>query len=119
FEQLVGMDGLVWLADNGYGGDLQKAFMNVSALGFSTKDLGWQQFHGSTAEMRHQKQFISDNFEQLVDTDGYVWLAENGYGGDMAKAFKNVSALGFSTKDLGWQAFLGSTNEYRASKLSK
>ncbi len=84
------------------GWSLVKTFKNVSALGFDTNELGWQAIYMEVNQIVPATKFIEDNYEDLKHKAGYLWLAEQA-GWSPSKTFLNVSALGFDTKELGWQ----------------
>ena len=124
-EEYIGMDGYARFAedhyarvinknkeDEHYAGDMQKAFINVSAV--LDKDrldkLAWQGFNGLTTEYRELRSKILDEegepFPEYIGMEGYARFADEyyarvinkdkedeHYAGDMHKAFKNVSAV--------------------------
>ena len=123
-----GMDGYALFAIEKYSGNMQKTFMNVSALlGRSEmKRTGWQQFHGTAEEYYKQKQeilnyllnkdgSINDVYQNM---DGYALFAKKYYSGDMEKTFINVSAILSESemKRTGWQQFQGTAEEYYKQK---
>ena len=125
--------GYLLFADTFYGGDMNRTFFNVSAVLSKKlfKDLRWKHFHGATKEFKELKNQILDEDGNLKakyigQEIGYPLFADTFYGekknenenGDMLKAFKNISAV-LSTKlfkKLGWQAFHGTTKEFRELK---
>ena len=125
-----GMDGYALFAIEKYSGNMQKTFMNVSALlGRSElKRAGWQEFLGTAEEYYKQKQEILNYLlnkdgsikDVYQNMDGLVLFADEDYSGNMQKAFTNVSAiLGKSEmKRTGWQVFLGTSKEFEDLKAS-
>ncbi len=105
FEDLKHKAGYLWLAEQ-TGWSPAKTFLNTSALGFDTNELGWQAIRMEVNQVESATKFIEDNFEDLKHKAGYLWLAEQ-TGWSPAKTFKNVSALGFDTKELGWKQLKG------------
>ena len=110
FDQLTGFDGYLWLAEQN-GWTLKKTFMIVSALltnsNHNFDDLNWQATQLKTPqEAREAKTFIEQNFNQLKDFDGYLWLAEE-TGWTPLTTFMIVSALlnhsHKTFKHLNWQ----------------
>ena len=120
-EEYLGIDGYALFAKTHYAGYMQKAFQNVSAVLSKSefKKLGWQQFHGSPEEFKDLMEKVLDEKgkprEEYLGMDGYVLFAETHYDGDMKKAFQNVSVVLSKSefKKLGWQAFHGSTEEFK------
>ena len=119
-----GMEGYARFADEFYKGDMLITFINVSAVLDNRifKQSGWQAFKGSTQEFRAIRSQILDhqgNFkEEYFSMEGYARFADQFYDGDMSKTYKNVSAFldKWVLKQSGWQAFQGSTQEFRALK---
>ena len=123
-EEYIGQEeGYSRFADRHTGGDMSKAFINVSSV-LSTevfKRLGWQQFHGTTQEFKDLKDQILDEADNLKkeyigQEAGYSRFADRHTGGEMEKAFKNVSSI-LSEKvfqQLGWKSFQGNTHQFRA-----
>lgn len=60
-----GIAGYLAIADTAaFGGNMKKAYMNISAVVAMTRQTmpeGWQQFHGSTAELRAQAEWLNEN----------------------------------------------------------
>ena len=110
FDQLTGFDGYLWLAEE-TGWTLKKTYPTVSALlnnsNHNFDDLNWQATQLKTPqEAREAKTFIEQNFNQLKDFDGYLWLAEE-TGWTPLTTFMIVSALlnhsHKTFKHLNWQ----------------
>ena len=121
-KKISGMEGYVLFANQYFEGNMQKTYKNVSAvLGRSNMgQLKWQQFHGTTGEFSNLAGKLFEggkSREEYTDMDGYVLFADQTFGGDMQKTYKNVSAvLGRSNMgQLKWQEFNGTTGEF--SKL--
>ena len=117
-----GMDGYARFAEDHYESSMTKAFLNVSAVldEGSFKSLGWQEFHGNPQEYHSLRGKILDAeggpFGQYMGMEGYIRFAEEHYGSDLTKAFKNVSAVlnKHTFKRLSWQSFQGSIEDYRS-----
>ena len=121
--QYIGqMKGYPLFADRYFNGQMRRTFVNVSAA-LSSQDmrrLGWQQFQGSTEEFRRLrgKLFNPDGSikqQYIGQAEGYPLFADEHFDGKMQKTFLNVSAL-LSRQEmrrLGWQAYIGSTEEFR------
>ena len=121
-----GMAGYARFAEDHYGGDMLKAFVNASSV-LSKKDfksLGWQAFHGLVKEFHEVRKLLLDEKAEIKaeykGMAGYARFSEEHYDGDMLKAFLNASSV-LSKKDFkrsGWQAFIGSVKEfYEVRKL--
>ena len=96
--------------------------MVSKALGENFKDLSWQEFHGSELEFHESRGKILDESgnlrEKYIGQEGYALFAKDHYDRDMLKAFKNVSSVLSESefKELGWQAFNGSADEFHESR---
>ena len=125
-KEYIGQEtGYLQFADTYYGGEMQKAFINVSSVLSSVlfKKLGWQQFKGTTSEFKELKNQILDEAGELKEEyigqeTGYLQFADTYYGGEMKKAFENASSVLSSVlfKKLGWQQFKGTTSEFKELK---
>ena len=122
-EKYLGMKGYALLAKQHFDGDMQKAFINVSAVldKGKFKELSWQGFQGSVSEFSALRDKILNQKgslkEQYLGMEGYALFAENHFDGTMMKkAFVNVSAVldKGKFKELGWQGFQGSVSEFSA-----
>ena len=120
-EEYIGMEGYARFAKEHYGGNMQKAFMNVSAVLDKAlmKKTGWQQFQGTEEEYRGLRDKILNRDgslkEKYIGMEGYARFAKEHYGGDMQKAFLNISAVLDKAlmKKTGWQSFQGTEEEYQ------
>ncbi|MCI5066547.1 hypothetical protein MRY87_12560 [bacterium] len=141
-ESLKGPWGYIAYAEAEYGGDMKKAFQNMSALckaaGVDFKDLKWPaQFQGISSEYRKYIKEFSEHFATHTKQEcpaqenrytelplhlkgpwGYIAYAEAKCGGSMGKAFINMSALckaaGVDFKALDWPPeFHGSSLQFR------
>ena len=122
-QQYIGQaEGYPLFADEHFDGEMQRTFQNVSAVASKKEmeQLGWQMYRGSTEEF-HQlrsKLFNPDGSikqQYIGQAEGYPLFADQYFEGQMLKTFQNVSAV-LSKKEmelLGWQAYLGSTEEFR------
>ena len=83
------------------------------------KDLNWQAFLGTTKEYRELRELILDNQGNIkteyIGMDGYASFTDTHFKGDMQKTYKNISVVLDKElmRKLGWQAFFGTTEEYR------
>ncbi|MCY4321985.1 MAG: hypothetical protein OXC37_06270, partial [Bdellovibrionaceae bacterium] len=119
--EYMGMEGYIKFADEYYNGQMQKAYMNISAI-LTKKQLqvlGWQQFQGTTIEYGEIRDEILNKEGEIraeyIGMEGYVKFAEEYYNGQMLKAYMNISAI-LTKKQLqvlGWQQFQGTVREYR------
>ena len=123
-EKYFGPEGYALYAKNYYNEKMQKAFRNVSAVLSETEfnKLDWQTYQGLVEEFRKERTKILDEKgelkEKYIAPEGYALYAEDRYAEDMNKAFQNVSAVLSKTefKKLGWQAYQGSVEEFRAER---
>ena len=124
-QEFVGMDGQAEFAQKYFGGNMRKAFLNVSAVSSKSefKKFGWQQFYGTVSEYNRLKSLITDedgNIKQeYKGMDGLAEFAEEHFDENMLRAFQNVSAvlggvLIMRELELGWKAFYGTTDQYSA-----
>ncbi len=87
-------------------------------LGAKFKKLGWQVYHGSTAEFEKERdRILNENgepIEKYKGQSGQAQFAIDHYDGNMLKAFKNISAVLTKAqfKKLGWQAYFGLAREF-------
>ena len=124
-EEYRGMSGYGRYAKKYHGEDMQKAFINVSAVLESSlfKQLGWQSYHGSTEEFSKEREQIlnSDGSvkEKYKGMSGYGRYAKEYHGENMEKAFVNVSAVLESSlfKQLGWQSYRGSLEDFSKERV--
>ena len=116
----LGMEGYVSFADQYFEGDMQKTYLNVSAvLGRSNMaQLKWQEFQGTTEGFFQLRgSFLNEEGELkkgFIGMDGYVLFADQYFEGKMLKTYINVSAVldRSSMGQLKWQAFHGTTGEF-------
>ena len=122
-EEYKGMSGYARYAEKYHGKAMKKAFVNVSAVLESSlfEELGWQGYQGSTeAFYKEQGQILNSAGrvkEEYKGMSGYARYAEKYHGGNMKKAFVNVSAVlggywGMKEIGLDWKKFRGSVSEY-------
>ena len=122
--EYVGMEGYARLADELFGGKMQKTFSNTSAVfdkEFFEK-FKWQAFQGTTTEYRRLKNDVLNPDDSIkseyVGMEGCVRLADELFGGDMLKTFRNISVL-FDKEffeRFKWQTFRGTTAEFQELK---
>ena len=127
-ERYQGPEGYIRYADEFYGGDMQTAYKNVSAVLSESekKSLNWQQYKGTTKEFQEERSRVLDKEgeikEEYRDPKGHIRYADEFYGGDrkelgdMPKAYKNVSAVlsKEEMKDLAWKGFIGDTGQFQS-----
>ena len=123
-EEYKGSAGYVLFAEDYFEADMQKTYLNVSAvLGGGSrlmKQLDWQQYHGQVSDFNKLREKVLNEDgsirEEYKGSDGYVLFAEKYFEGDMLKAYKNVSAvLGGSSrlmKQLDWQGYQGQASDF-------
>ena len=120
-EEYVGRKGYVLFSDRWTEGNMQKSFMNVSAVLNKAEfaKLDWQQFQGTVAEFRaFRDKILRENGrmrEEYVGRNGYVLFSEKYMDGQMQKAFINVSSVldKVEFQKLDWQHFQGTVSEFR------
>ena len=119
-EKYKGMSGYGEYAEKYHGGNMQKAFVNVSSVLESSlfDQLGWQSYHGSTEGFSEEREQILNSDESVKEKykgmSGYARYAKEYHGKSMLKAFINVSSVLESSlfDQLGWQQYQGSTEEF-------
>ena len=123
-EEYKGSDGYALFAEEYFKGDMQKAYINVSAVlgGGSSlmKQLDWQAYHGQVSDFNKIREKVLNEDgsirEEYKGMDGYAKFAKEHFEGDMQKAYKNVSAVlrGGSSlmKQLDWQAYHGQVSDF-------
>ena len=126
-EEFVGMEGYARLADQEFSGDMHKAYVSISSVlgGASSrpmKRLGWQVFNGNTERFYKLRDLILDESgnvrEEFVGMEGCARFADQEFSGGMNNTYVNISSVlggasSESMKRLGWQAFHGSTEDFR------
>ena len=133
-EEYKGSDGYALFAEKYFKGNMEKAYINVSAvLGGGSrlmKQLDWQQYHGQVSDFNKLREKILKEDgsirEEYKGSDGYALFAEKYFEGNMQKAYQNVSAvLGGGSrlmKQLEWQQYQGQVsgfNELREKVLNE
>ena len=123
-EEYKGSDGYALFAKKYFEGDMQKAYINVSAvLGGGSrlmKQLDWQQYQGQVSDFNKIREKVLNEDgsirEEYKGSDGYVLFAEKYFEADMLKAYLNVSAvLGGGSrlmKQLDWQQYHGQVSDF-------
>ena len=119
-EKYIGQEGYALFAKDHYKGAMLKAFLNVSSVLSESefKELGWQTFQGSVGEFHELRGKILDESgklrEKYIGQEGYALFAKEHYKGAMPKAFQNTSSVLNESefKELGWQGFQGSADEF-------
>ena len=120
-EEYIGMKGYAAFADKYFQGEMQKTYVNVSAVSEKREmnRLGWQAFRGKTEEFfQLRNKLLKESGElkrEYRDMKGYAAFADKYYQGNMAKTFHNVSAVLGGQKEmnrLGWQQFQGTTEGF-------
>ena len=123
------MFGYVSFAEKYFEGDMQKTYINVSAvLGGGSrlmKQLDWQTYHGLVSEFNELRDKILNKDgsirEEYKGSDGYALFTEKYCEGDMQKAYINVSAvlggvLEVRKLKLGWKQFQGTVDQFKELK---
>ena len=123
-EEYKGRDGYALFAEKYFEGNMEKAYINVSAvLGGGSrlmKQLAWQEYQGQVSDFNKLRDKILNKDgsirEEYKGSDGYVLFAEKYFEGDMKKAYLNVSAvLGGGSrlmKQLDWQGYQGQVSDF-------
>ena len=118
-EEFKGVEGYVLYAETYYEGNMQKAFINVSALlkkqEFNVLD--WQVYFGKASDFREERSRVLGK-EEFKGVEGYVLYAERFYEGDMKKTFTNVSAV-LTKKEFNvfeWQRYEGKASDFRKER---
>ena len=121
-RQYIGQEGQALFADRYFDGKMQRTFVNVSAVTSKQemKQMGWRQFLRTAEEFRQLrgKLFNPDGSikqQYIGQTKGYPQFADKYFDGQMQQTFLNVSAVSTreEMKQLGWQMYRGSTEEFR------
>ena len=129
-EEYKGSDGYVLFAEKYFAGNMEKAYINVSAVlggGGSRlmKQLDWQQYQGSVSDFNKIREKILNEDgsirEEYKGSDGYALFVEKYFEGNMQKAYQNVSAVlgGFREMrklKLGWKSFQGTVDQFKDLK---
>ena len=123
-EEYKGMKGYASFAEKYFEGDMQKAYLNISAvLGGGSrlmKQLAWQKYQGQVSDFNKLREKVLNEDgsirEEYKGSDGYALFTEKYFEGDMKKAYENVSAvLGGGSrlmKQLDWQAYQGQVSGF-------
>ena len=128
-EEYKGSDGYVLFAEKYFAGNMEKAYINVSAvLGGGSrlmKQLDWQKYQGQVSGFNELREKVLNEDgsirEEYKESDGYALFAEKYFEGDMKKAYQNVSAVlgGFREirkLKLGWKIFQGTVDQFKDLK---
>ena len=128
-EEYKGSAGYVLFAEKYFEGDMQKAYINVSAIlgGGSRlmKQLDWQAYHGQASGFNELREKVLNEDgsirEEYKGSAGYVLFAEKYFEGNMYKAYINVSAvlggvLEMRKLKLGWKNFKGTVDQFKDLK---
>ena len=127
YLEYKGMEGYALFSERHFVGNMQKAYMNISAILDKKRfqELGWQAFQGRVSEYKELKSKILDVEGELYleykGMEGYALFSERHFVGNMQKAYMNISAIlgGVkSVRELGldWKKFQGSVNQFHALK---
>ena len=109
-EEYIGIKGYAAFADKHFQGEMQKTFINVSAVLGGAKamkelGLGWKLFQGITDQYRELKElFDTNSIGKLRDRKGQEYIAETIFKENTIRTYMNVSHL---RKELlgSWGAF--------------
>ena len=128
-EKYKGMLGYASFVEKYFEADMQKAYLNVSAvLGGASrlmKQLDWQQYQGSVSDFNKLREKILNEDgsirEEYKGSDGYAHFAKKYFEGNMQKAYQNVSAVLGGVREmrrlkLGWKIFEGTTDQFKDLK---
>ena len=98
-EEYKGNDGYALFAEKYFEGNMQKAYLNVSAvlggvLEMRRLNIGWKQFQGTIDQFKDLKKlFKSIEREELKGEKGQLRVAREIFKGNKIKAYAMVSAL--------------------------
>ena len=128
-EEYKGNDGYVSFAEKYFEGNMQKAYLNVSAvLGGGSrlmKQLDWQAYLGSVSDFNKLREKVLNEDgsikEEYKGSVGYVNFAKKYFEDNMLKAYQNVSSVlgGFREMrrlKLGWKSFQGTVDQFKDLK---
>ena len=125
-KEFISMKGYILFADQTFGGDMLKTYINVSAVLGRSKmaQLKWRQFQGTTKRFSELRGNLlneeGEPREKYTGMEGYVRFAAQYFEGNMQKTYQNVSAvLGGAEAmqvGLGWKNFQGAVLQYRELK---
>ena len=122
-KEHISIKGYTDLADQLYQGDMQKTYLNVSAVldKEKMKQLEWRRFHGATDDFFElREELFNENGrlrEEYIGMEGYAAFAKRLYKEDMLKTYLNVSAVLGGAKSmkelgLGWKQFQGASADF-------
>ena len=128
-EEYKGSDGYALFAEKYFNDNMEKAYINVSAvLGGGSrlmKQLDWKGYLGSVSDFNKIRGKILNKDgsikEEYKGSDGYVNFSKKYFEGDMQKAYLNVSAvlggvLEVRKLKLGWKKFQGTVDQFKDLK---
>jgi hypothetical protein len=124
-SEFVGVEGYLRYADTFYDGQMQRAYLNMSAV-LTEKEkirLAWgKAYHGHSSDFRVERGRLISNgkaVKEYVGPDGYVKYADRFYSGRMQKAYLNMSAV-LSDEEkskLAWgKVYHGNSQEFRVER---
>ena len=119
-EEYIGPEGYAKYAELYYDSQMQRAFINVSAVlsKMQMKELGWQVYRGTVISFREERSRIFNEQgrlrEEYIGPEGYAKYAELHHDSQMQRAFTNVSAVlsKAEMKKLNWKLFQGITKQF-------
>ena len=97
--EYIGMEGYVLFAEREFSGEMQKTYVNVSAVLGGIKEirelgLGWKSFQGNVLQFYALKElFDTYGVKELKGLDGQGKVAREIFDGNRRKAYQNVSVL--------------------------
>ena len=135
-KEYIGMDGYIRYTEDYYKaekkigdevyyyGNMGKAFENVlTVLGWAgIKELGWRRYHGSSEQMKREREQILDKDGELkaeyIGMEGCIRYATDHYEEDMQQAYSRVSDTLEKTKSkkLKWIFYKGTTEEFQEER---
>ena len=98
-KKYKGSDGYVLFAEKYFEGNMQKAYVNVSAvlggvLEMRRLNIGWKQFQGTIDQFKDLKDLFKNNKrEELKGEKGQLRVAREIFKGNKRRAYNMVSAL--------------------------
>ena len=123
-KEFIGPEGYANYAEKHHDSKMARAFQNVSAvlLKVEMKELGWQQYQGTVKQFREERGRLFNEQGRLrnefIGMEGYARYAETHHDSQMARAFRNISAVlsKAEMKELGWQQYQGTVKQFREER---
>ncbi len=121
-KEVIGPDGLIYIAKEYFGNSVHTAFQNISAVLGNTmfNKLRWKTFNGHVKDYQAVKNLINSFnsthsfIKEYSDTQGYIRIADKLTYGNMSRAYEVLSLiLGLKQfQKLRWKHFEGTTEKW-------